>query len=376
MSSLGKVPPKAVHSIKKPGSPAETVIEFDGFSCVQEATKEQLNEGDPTNQSGRRDPDCTGTSHEVTDDSPHRHKHSDTPTNSTFTEGSSESEDSSLRHLAFAEAYRILSDRFGRLPPSTSATDKGSECWEYLFPCSHKVFTVPRFSKRELALGKRLGKGSFSNVDEIRGIMLRHSSHKCPLPQVGPSSVVKPSASKLTAFPDALKKIARPSFGLKREDTMANNDHESRSFMAQHCYRFSGDTRYAIKMVRRDVFDSGAQSNIIAGVCDLAVETIFLSSLEHPNIIKLRGIADMPNPFASEYFLVLDRLRDTLQRRISCTWKAKEDSLYSAWGRFRDRRGRQRLDFFEHRLERAFDLGSAIEYLHQKKIIHRDIKPE
>lgn len=56
---------------------------------------------------------------------------------------------------------------------------------------------------------------------------------------------------------------------------------------------------------------------------DLALEAGFLANLNHPNIIKLRGIAHS-NGYErgpAGYFLVIDRLSETLSERIQ-TWHA------------------------------------------------------
>lgn len=52
----------------------------------------------------------------------------------------------------------------------------------------------------------------------------------------------------------------------------------------------------------------------------MALEAEFLASLNHPHIIKLRGVAyDGPSGFAkgpTGYFLIIDRLFETLDGRI------------------------------------------------------------
>jgi hypothetical protein len=63
---------------------------------------------------------------------------------------------------------------------------------------------------------------------------------------------------------------------------------------------------------------------------------------------------------------ILDRLYSTLKQRIE-TWRAKQKRLYSFLGRLRDRKGKKRLDFFEHRLERVYDLSSALQYCTKKR---------
>jgi Protein kinase domain len=235
------------------------------------------------------------------------------------------------------------------------------------FSGGRSMLALPRFDRNELVLGKRLGKGSFSDVDAIRGITI--SERKLAPVRVAKRSASSPSLSS-----------APPSFpvprrgGLRREDTVALNDNESRQFIAQHCFRNNGAPRYVLKSVRRDVLGNYSQS--ILGLCDLAVETMVLSKLVHPNIIKLRAVSTA-DPCSGNYFLVLDRLQETLQQRIETTWTKRERRLYSPWGRrVRDRTGQKRLEFFEHRLERAFDLSAAIQYIHEKRIIHRDIKPD
>jgi hypothetical protein len=322
---------------------------------------------------------------------------------------------------------------------------EGGEYCRVVF--DHKRNNLPKFHLNEIARGRRLGKGSFSNVDEIRGILVHYppaiktnplrtalSGTKSSITTVNAACTsTTTTATPTTAIDPAPRRIPRPARSkIRRNDTVAIDDIESRQFIEMHCFRNSGEARYAIKMARRDVLvrenaatnhkkssnnnnmediapsrksfanchecdvhhhhrhhcsqwndddckvpspDDEEECQKIMCICDLAIETAFLSSLQHPNIIKLRAVANV-DPFSDQYFLIMDRLGDTLQHRIEGTWRARERRLYSLWGRiFWDRTGKRRLAFFEHRLELAFDIASAIGYLHEKKIIHRDIKP-
>lgn len=215
----------------------------------------------------------------------------------------------------------------------------------------NKVKDIPKFDLREVILGKRLGKGGFSNVDEVRRLQIGN--------QTPPKSGTK------RGFPRPLPKK-------ERSDTVAVDDKESRKFIAEHCHRHSGDARYAIKMLRKETLDNAGR--ITLGLCDLAIETRFLANLSHPHIIKLRAISTA-DEFAGQYFLILDRLYDTLSQRI-VVWKSSHKRLYSFWGKMRDRGGKKRVDFYETRIEKAFDLSAAVEHCHACNIIHRDLKPE
>jgi hypothetical protein len=95
---------------------------------------------------------------------------------------------------------------------------------------------LPTFDKAELMLGRALGKGGFSDVNEIRSFF----------------SGIKPPKLRLT-------------------HSAAIDDDESREFIATHCTRPGGDARYAIKKLRRDVLNDPDRCWV--GISDLAVET-------------------------------------------------------------------------------------------------------
>jgi hypothetical protein len=213
--------------------------------------------------------------------------------------------DKNISTQVFEKARKIVAERF-----------EGSTYGD----CLDSAFSrIPRMSKNELALGKRLGKGSFSNVDEIRGIVLNrsslcttrssshgswfassnmkilssHSTTPCldhptvfeSSERVAPTMLAEAMAS---GVPSALKRIPRPGKRIERQDTVASGNHETRVFMQKHCFRNSGECRYAIKMVRRDVFQNkDNEKDMVAGICDLAIETFFLSFLEHVSSLAI-----------------------------------------------------------------------------------------
>mmetsp|Transcript_21800 Transcript_21800/g.31296 ORF Transcript_21800/g.31296 Transcript_21800/m.31296 type:complete len:404 (+) Transcript_21800:29-1240(+) len=201
--------------------------------------------------------------------------------------------------------------------------------------------TFPKFALDELQLGKLLGKGGFGTVKEIRSFHIHDAS--------------EPTAKNGSKFePDEVVET------------------ESRKFIAQNCIRNNTDARYAIKYLSPEVIADPAM--YIQGITDMNVETRFLSSIEHTNIIKMRAIASGPR-YVEEYFFLMDRLYDTLDKRI-LKWSKLIKRGSSLVGKFRDRNGQKSGELFIERLLYAFDLCAAIEYLHDHKIIYRDIKPE
>ena len=207
-----------------------------------------------------------------------------------------------------------------------------------------KYLTTHFIYSAELTLGKVLGRGGFCVVSEISKIVLRHQ------PDVSESNNTE---------------------RLDDEHTI-QNIVQDRSFMEAHCLRGSKkDCRYAIKTLLPTCRND--EQTYINGVVDLAVEARFLAVIRHPSIIKMRAMA-ATSPFSTTqpFFVVLDRLYDILGTRMT-KWKKQKPK---GMGKLLDRSGQKEKDFWIERITVAYDLASALDYLHGLNVVYRDIKPD
>lgn len=116
------------------------------------------------------------------------------------------------------------------------------------------------------------------------------------------------------------------------------------------------------------------------GAADLLLEAKYLGALSyhpHPCIINLHGVAAAGAAgFATGqmggYFLVVDRLYDTLDKKIDVWKELKRRKLKH----YSPKNVKMLQAMFLQRLQVSCDICSAIRHLHRLKIVFRDLKPD
>ena len=104
------------------------------------------------------------------------------------------------------------------------------------------------------------------------------------------------------------------------------------------------------------------------GAADLATEAFFLGALHHPNIVKLYGVtagsceSNVASGKDGGFFIVVDRLHETLDKRIGQWRKQVEAQPSSLFHRLsKDYREKQK-SMLGERLKVALDVAIAMDY--------------
>ncbi len=151
---------------------------------------------------------------------------------------------------------------------------------------------------------------------------------------------------------------------LKDRNT-ANNNNENKQI-------------FACKQLKQELLSD--VGDYIKAATELAYEAFLLTCLDHPNLIKLRGLPadgiasfgnvanetqDMSILPVSSFFLIMDMLQETLDQRID-RWNTtlRPQSLVDL-----RQRNVEKISLCEQ-------LACVLEYLHSKGIVYRDLKPQ
>jgi len=234
------------------------------------------------------------------------------------------------RHIAKAIVKRVKTQVDGMLKESKLDDSR----WE------EKGGSFQLFEKMDLQLGKLVGSGGFSDVYEIRGF-----------------NKAQPASWSWTFRKDAAHKYYK-------ENAVDQN----------------GQSRYVVKQLKSNRMDDA--NKFCTAAADLVMEAHFLSNLNHENILKIRGWAAAGveaylDGEHDSYFLILDRLEDTLDKRLE-RWKKnqvwKTASCHLSMNISQLSINDNASDLLS-RVKVSHQIASALQYLHSKNIIFRDLKP-
>eukprot|EP00584_Thalassiosira_punctigera_P005634 CAMPEP_0172529348 /NCGR_PEP_ID=MMETSP1067-20121228/3449_1 /TAXON_ID=265564 ORGANISM="Thalassiosira punctigera, Strain Tpunct2005C2" /NCGR_SAMPLE_ID=MMETSP1067 /ASSEMBLY_ACC=CAM_ASM_000444 /LENGTH=602 /DNA_ID=CAMNT_0013313381 /DNA_START=157 /DNA_END=1965 /DNA_ORIENTATION=- len=242
----------------------------------------------------------------------------------------------------------------GHAPEDALAVEVGNNAFEYLEECFYtevsvldraKFNAIPEIVKSDFTIMRHLGKGNFSDVFEVVRKVGQPVEAQAPAAVPGtpppPNNRRRPSRAR------------RPSQGLSASVTTATLARPS-----------CGARRsvFALKCLRPGIRSDADQFTI--GAEDLVHETAILATLDHPHIIKLYGRAsgNLSDAFVLNdgYFILLDRLSETLYQRMD-GWKQDPECLQGPT---------------LQQIEVAHSVADAMGYLHSKKIVFRDLKPD
>ena len=281
-----------------------------------------------------------------------------------------------------------------KLGPSPTAEQIASlaatKAQEYIVECfgdestilSKEQFdAIPRYVKSDLLIGQFLGKGSFSDAFEVTlNVNTKREPKRINTDGAGTDSdqnldaILAAAAGQFSGVGGGASAHSLPSHernfsvnaGGRRRARRASATNLSQSVcmgsMKNATWGGTTQMTLAMKCLRPQIRSNAEQ--FLVGVEDLIHETAILASLNHPNIIKIHGRSggSVSDSFrlSDGYFILLDRLTDTLEDRIQRWKKAPRASKKSP---------------SVNQLKVASSLAGAMLFLHQNHICFRDLKP-
>ena len=237
--------------------------------------------------------------------------------------------------------------------PPTSAADAGISWWErvvvqrsacaienlveaavenstYLSKSSGSIDSLAKLSREDIQIGKLLGRGTYSNVYEIRGFDIPEDDSLLCIDGEGKGHCISEQY-------DRLERLRQSITGPSKQSP------------------------YAIKHLKPELLKNSKCFETAA--MELILEAKLLSRLSHPNILTIHGIAlGEGSAFRSglfdSYFIIMDQVHETLNRTMQ-RWRVDSTSVDIAT-----------------KIHIALQVGRALAYLHDpsRRLIYRDLK--
>jgi len=245
---------------------------------------------------------------------------------------------------------------------------------------AHCLEDMPHFRRKEIVVGRVIGRGGFCVIKELNEIRLTRSrkSMRAGGTETTSSTNGDPDSSGKWSMA-AKRNFSRHmssrssldrSVGTSSRHGGVDTDIASREFLARRVWGKQGG-KFVIKQVEPELLNSD-RVTFLKGIIDLAMETKYLASLDHPNILKLRGVC-WDSPYrVLDYFLVLDYLQETLTKKLN-SWMLADRATKGITG-FMTGGKRKATGLLTERILVAYDVAVGMAYIHRQVYVVRNGK--
>jgi serine/threonine protein kinase len=205
----------------------------------------------------------------------------------------------------------------------------------------------------EVCAGPRIGKGGFSDIIEVKDLRplgANNGAIRQDNDATHDEASAPPNESSCGKLSPDIARRHRPA------SVRTISIHETRIVDPSQAY--------VIKTIRKDL----PHELEVCGIMDLAVEAQFLQTLSHPNIVSLHGVGDQPG--SKDFFIMIERIDRTLGHELDSWFLCKQRMKDRVVNGGRQKREEYKLKsqrFMERRVAVAYQLTSALKYLHSKK---------
>jgi serine/threonine protein kinase len=225
---------------------------------------------------------------------------------------------------------------------------------------------IPQFEFDELGLGKLVGRGGFCVVRDLSSVVFANMRFDDDA-----SYTSEQSASSKKSYLRAKRFTKGLLLGSQQgQKTTQNVVENSREYIARRVLSNKGG-KYVVKLIDNKHKESGNMVQVLKGSIDLVMETKFLAALGHPNILSLRATSKASDVSYGEHFIIVDKLQELLSARL-VVWMNMHRRTKGITG-FVTRGSKRQGSLLSERLLVAHDIGDAMDYLHTKRIIYRDL---